>query len=104
MGCAAATDRAYKEMDASKIITFHSRVALAEDFAKNEPRGIAHYLDGFDVRHVNGKQNSSARSDAISAFAAADIAPQVTWGTSPENVVPITGSIPDPEHDARDDD
>ncbi len=37
-------------------------------------------------------------------LAAADIAPQVTWGTSPENVVPITGSIPDPEHDARDDD
>jgi 3-isopropylmalate/(R)-2-methylmalate dehydratase large subunit len=25
------------------------------------------------------------------------IAPQVTWGTSPEDVLPITGSIPDPE-------
>ena len=27
---------------------------------------------------------------------AADIAPQVTWGTSPEDVVPITGVVPDP--------
>jgi len=27
---------------------------------------------------------------------AADIAPQVTWGTSPEDVVPITGAVPDP--------
>lgn len=26
----------------------------------------------------------------------ADIAPQVTWGTSPEDVVPITGMVPDP--------
>ena len=28
---------------------------------------------------------------------AADIAPQVTWGTSPEDVVPITGSVPAPD-------
>jgi homoaconitase/3-isopropylmalate dehydratase large subunit len=28
---------------------------------------------------------------------AADIAPQVTWGTSPEDVVPITGHVPSPE-------
>ena len=27
---------------------------------------------------------------------AAHIAPQVTWGTSPEDVVPITGAVPDP--------
>jgi 3-isopropylmalate/(R)-2-methylmalate dehydratase large subunit len=26
----------------------------------------------------------------------ADIAPQVTWGTSPEDVLPITGAVPDP--------
>ena len=36
-------------------------------------------------------------------LSAIDISPQVTWGTSPENVVPITGSIPSPENDARDD-
>jgi len=28
---------------------------------------------------------------------AKDIVPTVTWGTSPEDVVPITGSVPDPE-------
>ena len=56
---------------ASKIITFHSRVATAQEFASTEPRGIAHYLDGYDVRHFKGKQNSSVRSDAISAFAEA---------------------------------
>ncbi len=27
----------------------------------------------------------------------ANIAPQVTWGTSPEDVVPITGRVPDPQ-------
>ena len=27
---------------------------------------------------------------------AASIAPQVTWGTSPQDVLPITGSVPDP--------
>ncbi len=28
---------------------------------------------------------------------AADIVPSVTWGTSPEDVVPVTGVVPDPE-------
>ena len=28
----------------------------------------------------------------------ADIAPQVTWGTSPEDVAPITGVVPDPNN------
>ena len=56
---------------ASKIITFHSRVATAQEFASTEPRGIAHYLDDYDVRHVNGKQNSIVRSGEIKAFAEA---------------------------------
>jgi 3-isopropylmalate/(R)-2-methylmalate dehydratase large subunit len=30
-------------------------------------------------------------------LAASDIAPLVTWGTSPEDVVPITGTVPDPK-------
>ncbi len=28
---------------------------------------------------------------------AADIAPQVTWGTNPEEVLPVTGVVPDPD-------
>jgi 3-isopropylmalate/(R)-2-methylmalate dehydratase large subunit len=34
--------------------------------------------------------------DKVVVIDAADIAPSVTWGTSPEDVVPITGVVPDP--------
>jgi len=37
-----------------------------------------------------------ARYDREVRLAAADIAPQVTWGTSPQDVAPITGRVPDP--------
>jgi len=35
-------------------------------------------------------------------IAAADIEPQVSWGTSPEMVVPVNGRVPDPEDAASD--
>ncbi len=38
----------------------------------------------------------SARYDASVVLRASDIAPGLTWGTSPEDVVPITGHVPDP--------
>ncbi|MFQ5763997.1 MAG: 3-isopropylmalate dehydratase large subunit [Rhodospirillales bacterium] len=41
--------------------------------------------------------DDGARYDKEAALKAADIAPQVTWGTSPEDVVPITGRVPAPE-------
>ncbi|PSJ36731.1 3-isopropylmalate dehydratase large subunit [Allosphingosinicella deserti] len=41
--------------------------------------------------------DEGARFDASLSMNAADIAPTVTWGTSPEDVAPITGRIPDPE-------
>lgn len=34
--------------------------------------------------------------DSEVRIAAADIVPQVTWGTSPEMVLPVTASVPDP--------
>ena len=37
-----------------------------------------------------------ASYDKVVVIDAADIAPSVTWGTSPEDVVPITGIVPDP--------
>ena len=37
-----------------------------------------------------------ARYDKEVTIDAAEIAPQVTWGTSPEDVLPITASVPDP--------
>jgi 3-isopropylmalate/(R)-2-methylmalate dehydratase large subunit len=36
-------------------------------------------------------------STRVVVIDAADIAPTVTWGTSPEDVVPITGTVPAPE-------
>jgi hypothetical protein len=47
---------AREKVGASKIITFHSRVIMAEEFAGHGPRGMADLLDGYDVRHVNGSQ------------------------------------------------
>ncbi len=41
--------------------------------------------------------DSGARYDREVVMNAADIAPTVTWGTSPQDVVPITGAVPDPD-------
>jgi 3-isopropylmalate/(R)-2-methylmalate dehydratase large subunit len=38
-----------------------------------------------------------ARYDRTVVLDAGTIAPQVTWGTSPEAVVPVTGTVPDPD-------
>ena len=38
-----------------------------------------------------------AQWDKVVTIRAEDIAPVVTWGTSPEDVLPITGSVPAPE-------
>jgi 3-isopropylmalate/(R)-2-methylmalate dehydratase large subunit len=38
-----------------------------------------------------------ARYDTTVRLSADEIVPLVTWGTSPEDVVPITGVVPDPE-------
>jgi len=41
--------------------------------------------------------DEGAHFDAEVVIDAAEIVPQVTWGTSPEDVVPITGAVPDPK-------
>lgn len=41
--------------------------------------------------------DAGARYDRNVTLEASDIAPSLTWGTSPEDVVPITGVVPDPE-------
>jgi 3-isopropylmalate/(R)-2-methylmalate dehydratase large subunit len=40
--------------------------------------------------------DEGAQYDKIVKLNAAEIAPNITWGTSPEDVVPITGVVPDP--------
>ena len=41
--------------------------------------------------------NEGARYDKEVILDIAEIEPQVTWGNSPQDVVPITGSVPDPK-------
>ncbi|MEI9928199.1 MAG: 3-isopropylmalate dehydratase large subunit [Sphingomonas sp.] len=41
--------------------------------------------------------DAGAQFNATVRVDATDIAPSLTWGTSPEDVVPITGLVPDPE-------
>ena len=43
------------------------------------------------------KSDPGAKYDIDVLIDAKDITPTVTWGTSPEDVVPITGKVPDPE-------
>ncbi len=42
------------------------------------------------------RTDAGASYDKIVVLDAAEIGPNVTWGTSPEDVVAITGSVPDP--------
>jgi 3-isopropylmalate/(R)-2-methylmalate dehydratase large subunit len=44
--------------------------------------------------------DADATFDEVVVLKAVDIEPQVTWGTSPEMVAPITGKVPDPEQEA----
>jgi 3-isopropylmalate/(R)-2-methylmalate dehydratase large subunit len=41
--------------------------------------------------------DEGAHFDKVVTLKGEDIAPVVTWGTSPEDVLPITGEVPDPE-------
>ena len=41
--------------------------------------------------------DAGARYDALVRLDATNIAPSLTWGTSPEDVVAITGAVPDPD-------
>ena len=49
------------------------------------------------------KSDEGAHFDAEIKLNAADIIPQVTWGTSPQDVLPITGVVPDPKTEANED-
>ncbi|MFZ9336242.1 MAG: 3-isopropylmalate dehydratase large subunit, partial [Burkholderiaceae bacterium] len=40
-----------------------------------------------------------AKFDTVVELNAADIVPQVTWGTSPEMVLPVTAAVPDPDRE-----
>jgi 3-isopropylmalate/(R)-2-methylmalate dehydratase large subunit len=68
------------------------------DYLKNRPMGP----QGSDwpIAVEQWKQYCSdpgAKFDSVIAVDAAAIRPQVTWGTSPEMVLPVDGRVPDPE-------
>ena len=66
-----ALKRAIRKTSASKIITFHSRVKLAEKFASAGAQGISEHVKGFDVFHVNGGQSAADRKATLDSFKSA---------------------------------
>lgn len=63
-----AVSSAIKHTNATKIITFHSRVKTAREFASDEVYGVKKFIENFEVFHVHGKQKSNERKDTISKF------------------------------------
>jgi len=49
------------------------------------------------------KSDSDAQFDKEIKIQGNDIIPMVTWGTSPQDVVPITSNVPDPEKEKNED-
>ncbi len=47
------------------------------------------------------KSDDAAKFDAVVELDASELVPEITWGTSPENVIPITGNIPDPAQESN---
>ena len=66
-----ALKRALEKTSASKIITFHSRVKLAAEFAGAGPQGISEHVTGYDIFHVNGGQSAADRKATLNSFKAA---------------------------------
>ena len=67
------------------------------DYIKGKPKApkVAEFEGA--VNYWNSlKSDPEAKYDNEVFINALDIVPQVTWGTSPEDVLPITGIIPDP--------
>jgi 3-isopropylmalate/(R)-2-methylmalate dehydratase large subunit len=48
------------------------------------------------------RSDEGAHFDRVVDIDAKQIAPQVTWGTSPEMVLPVTGRVPDPDREKDD--
>ena len=67
------------------------------DYLKGRPRapkGAAWEMAIADWRSLTSDEG--AHYDTVVHLDAASIIPQITWGTSPEDVLPIDGSVPDP--------
>ncbi|KAK0620292.1 aconitase family-domain-containing protein [Immersiella caudata] len=70
------------------------------EYLKGRPLAPKHGSDEWNKAVEYWKSLASdpgAKYDVDVFIDAKDIIPTVTWGTSPEDVVPITGTVPDPE-------
>ena len=70
------------------------------DYLKNRPLAPKYGSDEWNraVKYWKSLSSDAGAKYDIDVFIdAKDITPTVTWGTSPEDVVPITGKVPDPE-------
>ncbi|KIO12789.1 hypothetical protein M404DRAFT_123627 [Pisolithus tinctorius Marx 270] len=67
------------------------------DYLRNRPLAPKGELwDRAEAYWRTLRSDEGAKFDIEININAADIPPTVTWGTSPQDVVPITGSVPDP--------
>ena len=70
-------------------------------FLKGRPRAPkAGAWDQAERLWRNLPSDQGARYDREVTLDVAGVAPQVTWGTSPQDVVPIDGRVPNPAHEA----
>ena len=70
------------------------------EYLKNRPLAPKYDTDEWDraIKYWKSlKADEGAKYDSDVFIDTKDIAPTVSWGTSPEAVVPITGKVPDPE-------
>jgi 3-isopropylmalate/(R)-2-methylmalate dehydratase large subunit len=67
------------------------------DYVRGRPRAPKAGAWEQAVKHWQTlKSDEGAHFDAEVTILASDIVPMVTWGTSPEQTLPITGRVPDP--------
>lgn len=66
-----ALKSAIEKYRASKVFTFHSRVASAKSFTAEGPEGISTHLDGFQCAYIEGAMTTVYRERLLSEFAAA---------------------------------
>src|SRR6266850_1337731 len=74
------------------------------DYIRGRPRAPKGAAWEIALQHWRSlKSDKGAKFDAEVRLNAGDVAPMVTWGTSPEQALPITGHVPDPaaESDAN---
>ncbi len=64
--------------------------------AERKSRRVAGEFDRLAAEWMSLRSDEDARFDREERFVATDIVPMVTWGTSPQDAVPVDSVVPDP--------